>query len=205
MAVNTPLHTIAHPYARARFDLKAQQRFLACIEECGRIGTASRWAKVSRRIHYWWLDEDPTYPARFQAARARFTQALEDEAIRRAHDGVRKLVLYKGEPVFYQGEQVFEHIYSDHLMIKLLEAGDPDRFNRQKVAPFDEDFDFDKMTEGQTLKMLEWLKKRIETAKSLQAMREPAQLAGAEEPTPAVESATISQDPTPTWDYKGRE
>ena len=112
---------------------------------------ASRWSKVARSEHYRWLHEDPSYPARFEAAEFRFTQTLKDEAVRRAHDGVRKLVLYKGEPVRYQGELVWEHIYSDHLLIKLLEAGDPDRFNRQKVAPFDENFDFDKMTEGQAL------------------------------------------------------
>lgn len=176
MAISTSLDTIGHPYARARFDREAQGRFLAAYQECGQVLTASRWAKVSRAIHYWWLDEDPTYPMRFQAARARFTQALEDEAVRRAHEGVRDLVMYKGEPVRYQGKLVWKHEYSDHLMIKLLEAGDPDRFNRQKVAPFDEDFDFDKMTPDQTLKLLEWLKRRIETAKSMQAMKEPAQL-----------------------------
>jgi hypothetical protein len=185
---------------------RAQSRFLACYAECGQVLQAARWAKVARSVHYLWLDDDPTYLARFQAADRKFTRRLVDEAVRRAHDGVRKLVLYKGTPVRYKGQLVWEHIYSDHLMIKLLEAGDPDRFNRQKVAPFDDDFDFDKMTEGQTLKMLEWLKKRIETAKSMQAMREPAvQLAAAEEATPAVEPATVSQDPTPTWDYKGRE
>jgi hypothetical protein len=142
---------------------------------------ASQWSKVARSEHYRWLHEDPSYRRRFEAADRRYTQTLKDEAVRRAHDGVRKLVLYKGQPVFYQGEPLFEHVYSDHLLIKLLEAGDPDKFNRQKVAPFDENFDFDQMTEAQTLKMLEWLKKRIETAKNLRAMREQAQLAAVED------------------------
>jgi hypothetical protein len=30
-------------------------------------------------------------------------------------------MLYKGKPVTYQGQLLFEHEYSDHLMIKLLE------------------------------------------------------------------------------------
>ena len=42
------------------------------------------------------------------------------------------MVLYKGKAVGHQGKLVYEHEYSDHLMIKLLEAGDPDHFNRQK-------------------------------------------------------------------------
>jgi hypothetical protein len=110
---------------------------------------ASRWSKVVRSEHYRWLHEDPSYRLRFEAADMRYTQTLKDEAVRRAHDGVVKLVLYKGQPVFFRGEPIVEHEYSDHLLIKLLEAGDPDHFNRQKVAPFDENFDYDKMTEGQ--------------------------------------------------------
>jgi hypothetical protein len=155
---------------------------------------ASRWSKVARSEHYRWLEEDPTYLPRFQAAEMKFTQTLKDEAVRRAHDGVRRLVLYKGEPVRYQGELVWEHIYSDHLMIKLLEAGDPDHFNRQKVAPFDENFDFDKMTEGQIRKLLAWLRKRIETAKSIEAAREPAQLV---EASTIVESTHNPEPATP--------
>jgi len=38
---------------------------------------------------------------RFEAAHRWYTQTLKDEAVRRAHEGVRKLVLYKGQPVFY--------------------------------------------------------------------------------------------------------
>jgi hypothetical protein len=175
MAKEKSVDTSRQSYARAT--LKTQTRFLAAIEQCGRVLTASRWAGIHRSLHYRWLDEDPTYPMRFQDAEAKFTQCLKDEAIRRAHEGVVKLVLYKGKPVRYQGQLLYEHEYSDHLMIKLLEAGDPDHFNRQKVAPFDEDFDYNKMTEGQIRKLLGWLRKRIETAKSMQAIREPEQLA----------------------------
>jgi hypothetical protein len=152
---------------------------------------ASQWSKVARSEHYRWLHEDPSYRGRFEAADRWYMQTLKDEAVRRAHEGIRKLVLYKGQPVFYQGEPVYEHIYSDNLLIKLLEAGDPDKFNPQKVAPFDENFEFDNLTEGQVRKMLEWLRKRIETAKSMQAMREPeAQLTAAVEATTTPEPAT---------------
>jgi hypothetical protein len=91
-----PVDTSRQSYARAT--LKTQTRFLAAIEQCGRVLTASRWAGIHRSLHYRWLDEDPTYPMRFQDAEAKFTQCLKDEAIRRAHEGVVKLVLYKGKP-----------------------------------------------------------------------------------------------------------
>jgi hypothetical protein len=48
------LDTTGHPYARARemSTARAQTRFLACYQECGRVLMASRWAKVSRAVHY---------------------------------------------------------------------------------------------------------------------------------------------------------
>ena len=93
-------------------------------------------------------------------SRLKFTRRLKDEAVRRAHDRVVKLVLYKGKPVTYQGQLIYEHEYSDHLMIKLLEAGDPDQFNRQRVAPFDaESLNLENLTRGQTQQLMEWLKK----------------------------------------------
>jgi hypothetical protein len=74
------IDTTGHPYARARHmsTARAQARFFACYQECGRVLMASRWAKVSRAVHYLWLAEDPTYLPRFQAADAVFTQTLKD-------------------------------------------------------------------------------------------------------------------------------
>ena len=126
---------------------------------------AARWSKVARSEHYRWLDEDPSYRLRFEDAEIRSTQTLKDEAVRRAHEGVRKLVLYKGEPVRYQGQLVWEHTYSDHLLIKLLEAGDPDRFNRQNVAPLEGNLD--NLTRKQVEKLLEWLRTRIQAVENL--------------------------------------
>jgi len=157
-----------------------QERFLRCYEEAGQVLEASRWAKLARSAHYRWLEEDPTYRPRFQAARIKATQRLEDEAVRRARYGARKLVLYKGEPVRIEGQLLYEHEYSDRLMEKLLEAGDPDRFNRQSVAPLEGDLD--NLTEGQVRALLEWLRVQIQIAKS-QNGQEPKQLA---EPTVEV-------------------
>ena len=91
------LHTTAHPYARARFHLQGQIR---APFNLGRSDTIRH----------------PYARARFNPqAQARFldcTQTLRDEAVRRAYEGVRKMVLYKGEPVRYQGElrQVIKNI-----------------------------------------------------------------------------------------------
>ena len=43
------------------------------------------------------------------------------------------------------------------------------------MAPFDEDFDYDKMTEGQVQGLLKWLRKQIEKVKLDRAERVPKQ------------------------------
>jgi hypothetical protein len=97
-----------------------QARFLAAFEACGSVAKAARWAKVARTSHFEWMREDPTYRPRFIEAEKQAACGLEDEAVRRAREGVRKLVLYKGQPVYVHGEPLLE--------AKLLErasGGDP--------------------------------------------------------------------------------
>ncbi len=102
-----------------------QRRFLECFAACGRVVQAARWAKLSRNAHYNWMSEDPTYPARFKSAELRAARTLEDEAVRRAHEGLRKAVRYKGKVVGYETE------YSDTLMVQLLRATNPEKFRER--------------------------------------------------------------------------
>lgn len=98
-----------------------RQRFLACFAACGSVLKASRWARIARSMHYKWL-EDPEYQAAFADASKRAVRVLHDEAVRRAHDGVRKPIRYKGKIIGYDTE------YSDALLLALLKAGDPEHF-----------------------------------------------------------------------------
>jgi len=99
-----------------------QKRFLAAYSACKSLTQAARWAKMTRECHYRWLHEDETYPSRFAEAEKRATRALEDEAVRRAHQGLRKAVYHRGKVVGYETE------YSDRLMELLLKAGDPEKY-----------------------------------------------------------------------------
>lgn len=47
-------------------------------------------------MHYRWLADDRDYVLRFEAAKVEAAQILEDEAIRRAHEGVLKPLTYRG-------------------------------------------------------------------------------------------------------------
>lgn len=104
-----------------------QRRFLAAFAASGSIIQAARWSKLNRAAHYNWLKEDPTYRPRFDAAQLEAARTLEDEAVRRAHQGLKKAVYYKGRIVGYESE------YSDTLMLALLKANAPDKF-RDRVS-----------------------------------------------------------------------
>ena len=109
----------------------AQSHFLAAFGGMGDINKASRAAKIGRTTHYWWLKTDPTYPARFEEARQRAIGTLADEAVRRARDGFKRLVLYKGKPIRVGGEWVYETGYSDGLLQFLLKTWDRKTYGDQ--------------------------------------------------------------------------
>ena len=93
-----------------------QRRFLLCFEACASVTVAARWAKISRQNHYNWLEDDELYREAYEKAEPRASRTLEDEAVRRAHQGLTKAVRYKGRIVGYEKE------YSDTLMNTLLKA-----------------------------------------------------------------------------------
>jgi hypothetical protein len=67
---------------------------------------------------------------------------LEDEAVRRAVDGVRKPIFYKGKPIRICGEIVYETEYSDTLLIQLLKAYYPEKFgDKPQVQVWNGDLD----------------------------------------------------------------
>lgn len=126
-----------------------QRAFLAAFAACGRVNEASRWAHISRNTHHDWLRSDPTYRPRFEKAIEANNQALEDEAIRRAVEGVRKPVMYKGKQVHVGGVAQWESEYSDTLLQMALRARMPDKYKERVDLKFDWDGDPSKLTEAQ--------------------------------------------------------
>jgi hypothetical protein len=74
--------------------------FLAAFSITGRLANAARAAKIERDMHYRWMQNDPDYPEAFAAAKAKAAQSWEDEAIRRAVEGVYEPNIHKGEFVY---------------------------------------------------------------------------------------------------------
>jgi len=83
---------------------------------------AARAIKKSRQRVYQWRDEDPEFREAWKAALPEGIDTLQDEARRRAVDGV-------AEPIIIDGQVVGQRIkYSDTLLMFLLKALDRAKF-----------------------------------------------------------------------------
>jgi hypothetical protein len=107
--------------------------FLEVYEQTGRLTEAARIAGVSRRTHYRKL-EDPVYRKAFAEAEQGAVDALEAEAIRRGRDGVKKPILYKGQPVRQGPRILYLTEYSDQLLIMLLKRFRPALYREHVTA-----------------------------------------------------------------------
>lgn len=115
--------------------LQAKKRaFLTAYVELGHIGQSATAAGVDRTTHYYWMREDPDYVGAFHLAEEMAASALEDEARRRALQGVKRLKFHKGDPIIDPdtGEPYFEHEYSDTLLIFLLKSVYPEKFRERR-------------------------------------------------------------------------
>lgn len=106
--------------------LPKQAAFLtALVFHGGQHGKAARAAGVARATHYRWMDVSEDYRILYKRAMEQVTVVLEDEALRRAKDGIPKGIYFKGEKV------ATERLYSDGLMMFLLRGAAPDKYRER--------------------------------------------------------------------------
>lgn len=117
--------TLRTPKKQQETTAARQARFLKAYATAGTILGASALARVGRRTHYDWLERDEAYQTVFAEAREDAADHLEQEAIRRAHDGVRKPVYQGGKRVGWIQE------YSDVLLIFLLKGLRPEKYRER--------------------------------------------------------------------------
>jgi hypothetical protein len=85
---------------------------------------AAKAAGVGRSTAYLWRQEDPEFAAKWDEAVAQGIDRLEDEALRRAVEGVKR-------PVYRGGVLVGEITeYSDKLLMFLLKRRRPEVYDR---------------------------------------------------------------------------
>jgi hypothetical protein len=116
---------VAHPTPSSPFPMilhNKKRAFLLAFAETGQLRRACRAAHIDPCMHYYWMRTDELYVQAFEQADVIAAQSLEEEAIRRARDGVVRTVYRNGEVV---GE---ERVYSDTLLIFLLKGAMPDKY-----------------------------------------------------------------------------
>ena len=86
------------------------------------VAEAAKPAGVSRMLHYRRLQSDPVYRGAFERVQDDLADTLEGEAIRRARDGVKRPILYKGAPVKQGRRILYLTEYSDQLLIILVRS-----------------------------------------------------------------------------------
>jgi len=107
------------------FTPKSAAAFLDALSETASVTLAAAAAGVSRQTVYNWRKEHTDFAVAWLEALKLGTAALEDEAVRRAHEGV-------DEPVFYKGAIVGQvKKYSDTLLIFLLKAHEPEKYREK--------------------------------------------------------------------------
>ena len=96
--------------------------FCAALAETCNVGKACAAVGISRMTAYTWRKDMPDFAQAWDDAMKAGLLALEDEAHRRAFDGV-------DEPVFYKGDECGTiRKYSDTLAIFLLKAHNPEKY-----------------------------------------------------------------------------
>ena len=126
---------------------KKRAAFLEALVAGKSVTAACREARLGRTAVYGWRREDEAFAKDWDAALETGTDALEDEAVRRAVEGTLK-------PVYQGGKQVGTvREYSDTLLIFLLKARRPEKFKERAAIEHD--------VTGRLAERLEAARKRV--------------------------------------------
>jgi hypothetical protein len=115
----------------ARMRKTNQEAFLIAFAIDGSVTAAAKQCGVTRRLHYTWLVEDPTYRERYERAKEMYKfirlDMMQEMLWDRGFNGWREPIIHGGEVVDYKWK------VSDTIAIFLAKSLDPDRY-RENVA-----------------------------------------------------------------------
>ena len=104
----------------------AQQRFLGALALGASVTSAAKAAGVDRRTVYKWREKDESFKQEWIDHVDMGADVLEDEATRRAVDGVKR-------PVYQGGRRVgFVREHSDQLLMFLLKGRRPEKYRERQ-------------------------------------------------------------------------
>ncbi len=117
-----------------RKPLRWEAAFLAALSITGNVSKACEAAGVkSRKTAYRARLNHPDFASLWDDAYEQAIDRLEEEARRRAHDGLIRYKFDKGVPVRHPvtQEPYYELEYSDTLLIFLLKGGRPEKYRER--------------------------------------------------------------------------
>jgi hypothetical protein len=118
-----------------RWTAERQQQFLQYIAETGNVSRSIKLVGTSPARVYTLRQNDPAFREAWEEAEEIAADRLEQEAWRRAVEGFEEPVVSAGKLVRDEdGNAVMIRRYSDVLLIRLLQAHRPQKFDR-RVAP----------------------------------------------------------------------
>jgi hypothetical protein len=109
---------------RKAIGTKVEDKFLDGLRKGWSPAKAAKSVNIARDTVYKWRQDYPEFKKRWDSAIEEGTDLLEDEARRRAADGVERAVYHAGEVV---GREL---VYSDTLMTLMLKGRRPKVYNR---------------------------------------------------------------------------
>jgi hypothetical protein len=113
---------------RLKLTKERRERFLQALANTGSVTTAVAVAGTSRTRVYELRKADPAFASAWEEAEEIATDRLEDEARRRAVEGVAEPLVSAGKLVRdADGQPIIVRRYSDHLLLALLKARRPSR------------------------------------------------------------------------------
>lgn len=131
--------------------------FLDALTETANVSESCKKAGISRQTAYRHRRAYEGFANEWDEALGMGVGTLEDEAVRRARDGVEESVFYKGEIV----GQVRK--YSDTLLIFLLKSHKPDTYReRREITGFIQTDDVTELTPGRAAERMEQILKSAE-------------------------------------------
>lgn len=108
-----------------------QTVFLDAYRQTGSLTNAAKVAKIHPGTHMRWRKQHEDYETLYQEAHVEACILLEEEARRRAVEGVRRYKFFQGGQILHPvtREPYYELEYSDTLLCKLLSAHIPERYS----------------------------------------------------------------------------
>jgi hypothetical protein len=114
--------------ARTKLTPERQKEFLELFSKTGNCALSARAIGVNRNSIWYLRERDEAFDEDYKEAEAIALGLLEEEARRRALEGVER-------PIYQQGNLVgYERVYSDRMLEILLKAHDPQKYRDNQPA-----------------------------------------------------------------------